>query len=232
MTAPADPRRPSGVPEVLDDLVLTVARPMVLLRLGYRHAGQVPARTAGLLDAVAVQGRDLLAPRAVCARCPVDSTRDGRIAIGGILSTSSRSLAGGLDRCGEAWLFAATLGPAVDEWIESLSANDEMTRTLLADAWASAAAIQLGLDLEMLLGRRLRAAGLIPGRRCAPGYGDWELSAQHAILRHLEADRIGITLSRDGMMAPLKSVTGVIGGRPHPGATQATAEASDGPSRS
>ena len=212
MTARADHPRPPGAPEVLDRLALTVARPMVLLRLGYRRASQVPPRTSELLDAISAEGGEIVAPRAVCARCPVKATQDGRIAIGELLSTSSRSLAGGLERCSEAWLFAATLGPAVDAWIESLAAADEMARTLLADAWASAAAIQLGLDMEALMGRRLRAAGLVPGRRCAPGYGDWELSAQQPILRHLEAGRIGITLSGDGMMAPLKSVSGVVGG--------------------
>jgi len=149
-----------------------------------------------------------------------------------VLTSASRTLADGLVGCREAWLFAATLGPAVDAWIAGLSAADEMTRTLLADAWASAAAIQLGLDLETLLGRRLKASGLVPGGRCAPGYGDWELSAQRPLLQHLEAGRIGITLSEDGMMAPLKSVSGVIGGREGKKGTQATAEVSDDPSSS
>jgi len=227
----ADHPRPPGTPELLDSLTLEVARPMVLLRLGYRRPNQVPARTAELLDAISEQGSDLLAPRAVCLHCPINESSDGGVAIGSVLTTSSRTLAEGVAGCPQAWLFAATLGPAVDDWIAGLSASDEMTRTLLADAWASAAAIQLGLDLESLLGRRLRASGLVPGRRCAPGYGDWDLAAQGPLLRRLEADRIGITLSAAGMMAPLKSVSGLIGGRLENGGTQATAEAPGDPSR-
>jgi len=232
MSPSADPPNRSGPPELLAGLTLTVARPMVLLRLGYRRANQVPARTAELLDTIVEQGSELLAPRAICVHCPIDEPQAGQVAIGEVLTTSSRTLADGLDGCREGWLFAATLGPAVDAWIERLSAAGEMTRTLLADAWGSAAAIQLGLDIEMLLSRRLRAAGLVPGRRCAPGYGDWDLSAQRPLLRHLEADRIGITLSEDGMMAPLKSVSGVIGGRGEAATTQATADAPGDPNSS
>lgn len=232
MAGSADRPDLTGAPELLDRIELAVPRPMVLMRLGYRRAAQVPPRTAGLLDAVSGEGRGLLAPRAVCARCPVGATRDGRIVIGDLPAASSRSLSRGLAGCSEAWLFAATLGPAVDAWIENLSSAGEMARTLLADAWASAAAIQLGLDLEMLLGRRLRAAGLVPGRRCAPGYGDWDLAAQRPILECLEAGRIGITLSENGMMTPLKSVSGLVGGRAGENAAQATAERPDDPSSS
>lgn len=232
MTPPADAARPAGTPELLDSLTLSVPRPMVLLRLGYRRADQVPARSSKLLDTIGEQGTGLLQPRAVCLRCSIEKTANGRTAIGGLLTSASRTLADGLSGCREAWLFAATLGPTVDAWIARLSAADEMARTLLADAWASAAAIQLGLDLETLLGRRLKAAGLVPGRRCAPGYGDWELAAQRPLLQHLEAGRIGIALSEDGMMAPLKSVSGLIGGREGKKGAQATAEAPGVPSRS
>ena len=205
--------RAADAPQRLESVTIEVPRPMVLLRLGYRRPSQVPARTSALLDELTGQGRALLAPRAVGARCRVGRTSAGEVAIGEVLTTSSRSLAGCLEGCREAWLFAATLGPAIDAWIEELSAAGEMTRTLLADAYGSAAAIQLGLEIETLLGRRLETSGLVPGRRCAPGYGDWELSAQGPLLRHLEAGRIGMTLSEDDMMVPLKSVSGLIGGR-------------------
>ena len=205
--------RVDDAPQRLENVTIEVSRPMVLLRLGYRRASQVQARTSALLDEITEQGRALLAPRAVCARCRVGRTSAGEVAIGEVLTTFSRSLAGCLEGCREAWLFAATLGPAIDVWIEALSAAGEMTRTRLADAYGSAAAIQLGLEIETLLGRRLETSGFIPGRRCAPGYGDWELSAQRPLLRHLDAGRIGMTLSEDDMMAPLKSISGLIGGR-------------------
>jgi hypothetical protein len=186
---------------------------MVRLRLGYRRAAQVPPRTAALLEVISEQGRRLLAPRAVYARCPVTTTRDGVTAITGVLRAPSRSLAGCLRGCREAVLFAATIGPALDAWIAELSAAGEMTRSLLADAYASAAAIELGVEVETILGRQLEESGLTPGRRCAPGYGDWDLADQAPLLRHLDAARIGIALSEDAMMTPMKSISGVIGGR-------------------
>jgi hypothetical protein len=166
-----------------------------------------------MLDAIEREGEPRLAPRAIGARCPVRTTDHGEISIGEVLTSSSRTLAAALGGCTTAWLFAASLGPAIDEWLAELSDRGEMSRLLLADAFASAAAIKLGVEIEALLGRRLEEAGLRTGRRCAPGYGDWGLAAQRPLLDYLGAERIGITLSESGLMAPLKSISGVIGGR-------------------
>jgi cobalamin-dependent methionine synthase I len=55
--------------------------------------------------------------------------------------------------------------------------------------------------------------GLQPTKRYAPGYGDWELSSQTALLSLVDAGRIGIRLTGDFLMIPAKSISGVIGGR-------------------
>jgi hypothetical protein len=201
-------------PRLLDPLPIEVSRPLVLLRLGYRHAGQVPAKTARLLDEVEESARPLLAPRAICAPFEVERPREGRIRIGGALESGSRSLRERLDGCGTAVLFAATIGPALEEWVRSLGAAGEMTRALLADAYGSSAAIALGMSFESLSARLFGDLGLQPARRYAPGYGDWELSSQADLLRLVDAGRIGIRLTDGFLMLPSKSISGIIGGRP------------------
>lgn len=48
--------------------------------------------------------------------------------------------------------------------------------------------------------------------RFSPGYGDWPLTDQEKIFRLLELPKkIGLTLTAGGLMAPIKSVTAVIG---------------------
>ena len=48
--------------------------------------------------------------------------------------------------------------------------------------------------------------------RFSPGYADWALTDQPRLLRMLDAQkRIGLTVTAGGMLAPVKSVTAIIG---------------------
>ncbi|HUD70525.1 MAG TPA: hypothetical protein VMQ62_01070, partial [Dongiaceae bacterium] len=123
---------PDSTVRVLDPLPVAVPRPLVLLRLGYRSATQVPAKTARLLDEVLEAARPRLAPRAVCAAFEVTRDADGSVVIGARLRTASRSLGERLDGCSRAVLFAATIGPALEEWVRTLDSEGEITRALLA----------------------------------------------------------------------------------------------------
>ena len=203
-------------PRLIDPLTIQVSRPLVLLRLGYRQAGQVPPKTSRLLDEVIGQSEPLLAPRAICAAFDVVLRGDGRIAIGGALESASRSLLERLEGCRRAVLFAATIGPTLEEWVQSLNTAGEMSRALLADAYASSAAIALGMAMESFAQDLFQDLDLQPTRRYAPGYGDWELSCQEPLLDLVGAGRIGIRLTEGFLMLPAKSISGVIGGRQRP----------------
>jgi len=198
---------------VLDPLPVEVPRPLVLLRLGYRRPDQVPERTALLIDAVIAHGAGLLSPKAVCGEFDVLTTPPDRVEIAGTIRAASKSLRERLDGCRRAILFAATVGPAAEAWVHELAEKGEMTRSLLADAYASAAAIALGTAIEQVALRRLKESGLAATKRYAPGYGDWDLSDQTPLCALVEATRIGITVTEDHLMIPAKSLSGVIGGR-------------------
>jgi hypothetical protein len=197
---------------VLDPLPVEVPRPLVLLRLGYRRPEQVPARTGALIDAVLAHGAGRLAPKAVCGEFEVVAAPPDRVEFGGVLRAASRSLCERLLGCRRAVLFAATIGPAAETWIHDLADRGEMTNSLLADAYASAAAIALGTAIEKVVLGRLRDAGLEATKRYAPGYGDWDLADQTPLCSLIEVARIGITVTADHLMIPAKSLSGVIGG--------------------
>lgn len=197
---------------ILRNIDLAVGRPMVLLRLGYSRPAQVSERVSRLIDEVMEEGRGLLAPAAVDGLFEVE-TGDGRTVIGGALRSTSRSLHERLAGCRQAVLFAATVGQGIEDWLRAMLAADNLSRALLADAFASSAAIALGLEMERRAELFLKEHGLAPTRRYAPGYGDWELSAQAPLHALLGSERVGISLSEDFLMTPSKSVSGVIGGR-------------------
>ncbi len=212
MTSPSAPG-PRPRARVVDPLPIEVSRPMILLRLGYRRPSQVPEKTSRLLDEVIARARGLLEPRAIYDVVDVEATDDGPIVIGGVLRTTSLSVRERLAGCRRALVFAATVGPALERWGHELLEAGEMTRSLLADAYASSAAIALGLEIETIATRLLAEEGLAATRRYAPGYGDWSLSDQAPLYALLEASRIGLTLTEEFLMIPAKSISGVIGGR-------------------
>lgn len=199
--------------QIADPLPVTVPRPMVLMRLGYRRPAQVPEKTGLLIDEIMETGRALLRPRAIHGTFDAATLEPGVSLIAGTLRAQSLSLHERLLGCRRAVLFAATIGPETDAWIHHLMDKEEMTRGLLADAFASSAAIALGLEVEKIAARVLAGEGLAPTRRYAPGYGDWALSDQAPLCGLVAGGRIGITLTEEFLMIPAKSISGVIGGR-------------------
>ncbi len=200
--------------QVLDSLRIEVARPMVLMRLGYRRPSQVPEKTARLIDDVMKRGHALLAPKAILREVTVESPEAGVTLFGGTWKTESRSVAERFAGCGLAVLFAATVGPALESWGSEALESGEMTKGLLVDAFGSSAATALGLVLEGIVEQGFREKGLESTKRYAPGYGDWALADQAPLFGFLDAARIGIRLTEDHLMLPAKSISGAIGGSP------------------
>ena len=207
---------PGGTPKTnhhVDPLPIEVARPMVLLRLGYRRPSQVPEKIARLIDEVMERGRSLLEPKAVWTEVEVTAPEPGLMVLGGVVRTRSRSVHTRFSSCSAAAVFAATIGPGIDrlghEWMEA----GEMTRALLIDAYGSSAATALGLELERIVAAGFDAKDLRVTKRYAPGYGDWDLSDQQPLLSLLDVASIGVTLTEDHLMLPAKSISGLIGGR-------------------
>lgn len=199
--------------QIADPLPVMVPRPMVLMRLGYRRPDQVPEKTGRLIDEIMEQGKGLLRPRASYGLFDAATPEPGVTLLATSLRALSRSLHERMAACRRAVLFAATIGAEADAWIHEVMEKGEVTRGLLADAYASSAAIALGLEVETIAARVLSVEGLSPTKRHAPGYGDWPLSDQSPLCHLAGSERIGITVTEDFLMIPAKSISGVIGGR-------------------
>jgi len=214
---------------ILDPLPILVSRPLVLLRLGYRTATQVPEKTSRLLDEEIAACAPLLRARAVLASFPIERAGSA-LRLGGSLQSAARTLRDRLEGCTTAWLFAATIGDGIEHRAADLSDRGELTRSLLVDAYGSAAAIALGLALEEAVARECAPLGLEATKRTAPGYGDFDLEAQRPLVDLLDAASIGIALTEDCLMLPAKSISGVVGGRPKGAGRGAASHApGDGP---
>ena len=127
------------------------------------------------------------------------------------LSVISRNLARNLKGCSCVFLMAATLGVEVDRLIARASAV-RMSQALVYQA-AAAARIEAYCDeINDVLREEARTQGLYCRPRFSPGYGDFDIKHQQDIVRLLDTPRqIGLTVTDSLLLAPVKSVTAVIG---------------------
>lgn len=114
-----------------------------------------------------------------------------------------------LQNCYGVILMAATIGSAPETEIRRAEVTGDSLRALVLDCCASAAA-EAAADMAEAAVKR--EEGAYYTCRYSPGYGNFDISVQKDFLRLLDAQRqIGLTLTNSGMLAPVKSVTAVIG---------------------
>ena len=102
------------------------------------------------------------------------------------------------------WLFAVTIGPALENRVRALFADHELLDAVLLDAAGSTAA-EATCDL---LQRAVCPRG--SSERFSPGYCGWSLQGQREIFSRVEPDALGMELLDTMLVQPLKSVTGVV----------------------
>ena len=163
---------------------------------------------AGLRDC----GRALMAcarPRSVWRRFPL-ALGEGRVETAG-LQVESLHLRRHLEGCTAVCLFAATLGPEVDRLLHRASVTD-VSRAVMIQACAASLLEVYCDECCAAIAAQTAAEGLTLRPRFSPGYGDFPLECQPALLGALEAGkRIGIKLTDSLLMMPSKSVTAVMG---------------------
>ncbi len=129
----------------------------------------------------------------------------------GVFKTKSGALGRNLRGCEKILVFAASLGAGVDLLLQRYE-KLQMSKAVVMQAAAAAYLEDYCDSVNEELRQRYKAEGLYLRPRFSPGYGDFSLECQPAIVAALEAGkRVGITLTDSLLMAPSKSVTAVIG---------------------
>lgn len=180
----------------------------VLRYLGY---GQTQAEER-ILEEIRDCGAQLLqaaTPRAVWKHIPLSFPESG-VSLGS-LHVPGSDLRAHVTGCGEAVLFAATLGAGVDTLLER-TARVDMSRAVILQAAAAALTESFCDEKEREISREAAERRLFLRPRYSPGYGDFPITLQRDILRILDCPkRIGLSVTDGCMLVPTKSVTAVIG---------------------
>ncbi len=122
---------------------------------------------------------------------------------------ASADLRGHLRHCQRGYLIALTLGGEADRLLRQWAAVN-IAKAAVGQAVA-AAWMDLLCDEYMEALSEDLPEGEYLTTPFSPGYGDFSLHFQAELLRYLDANRLGISLSAGGMLLPQKSMTAVLG---------------------
>lgn len=102
-----------------------------------------------------------------------------------------------------------TLGEQIDQLLANLYNEDDMLLAMACDAAAAAAMSAAGTQCRQSCQRALARRGLQMGTPYSPGCQVFPLTVQQQIFTLLSPTTIGVSLSKECLMHPAKSVTNV-----------------------
>jgi len=112
----------------------------------------------------------------------------------------------------QAFVYAITLGPQVEAYVQQLFASEQIVKGYLLDSAAVAALGLVGQRITRFVERTAADAGWGVGCRLSPGsLVGWPLYDQTKLVKLVRCEEIGISLSNGHMLIPHKSATGLVG---------------------
>jgi hypothetical protein len=189
--------------------------PWVVLRLArYRRRAEVAPAIWEATLRMAARAQELARPIALLRAIEIEAVDPAGVRLRGGPVFSGRAVGRLLGGCPTGVAFVLTLGPGLESEVSALGDGREPLDAFLLDTagWAALEVTVRALRLD--LAARARAAGLRLTHRLGPGYRDWPLPEQHALLTLFTAAPAVVHLSEHAVLTPFKSLTGIFGARP------------------
>jgi len=185
----------------------------VLSRLGYRQGTTKLSAAAGrVLEASFKSAETKLHPQGVYRTDKIKEKSNDTITFTSISTTfRGRSITKLLSPCFAAILTAVTIGMELEELINHETSAGNLDKALALDALGSEAAEAAAGSLNNHLISLARQEKLLLTERYSPGYGDFTLDHQIQFFQALSLGDIGISIEKNFLLTPRKTITAVIG---------------------
>lgn len=191
---------------IIDKENVNISIKNILLFAGYR-ASSPEVNYATRANIIKDRIEKAFTPRACYLKTEILDRGDDFVDVLG-MHLVSKPLASLLSPCDFVYLFAATTGANVDRELAKAKHTSPVDN-MLTDA-AGSAAIEATCDfVDDFLSKK---EGMKLCQRFSPGYSELSIDCQKDFLHLLDSERaIGLTLTDSLMMAPVKSVTAIVG---------------------
>lgn len=188
----------------------------------WRYAGQTapPKTHCQIYAACITEAQALLAPRAAWQTFAYNPQLAVLCRDNETLSLTGSSITRHLAACRRVTILCVTIGAALENAAHAAFQSGAYTRGLLLDSAGSAAVEQAADYANNIITAQAQQEGWQTTPRFSPGYGDWDISCQPALLRWGGGQDLGMTLTTAYMLQPRKSITAIIGWQQTAPATQ------------
>jgi hypothetical protein len=201
------------MPVFFQSIVVTVPKKRIYARLGYRRERtQIPPDKKELVETCIDHALGLIELKGAARILGIEAIEGASIRLKAGCSLHSTGLADMISGCTEVVLLGATAGTRIMDEIRGDVTRDNITRGVILDAVASEMTDEA---LDWIMGYvnqdLTRRAKRLTSRRYSAGYGDFVLENQKIMYDQLMMHELGVSITRDYVLVPEKSVTAIAG---------------------
>ncbi|WP_296828858.1 hypothetical protein [uncultured Megasphaera sp.] len=153
---------------------------------------------------------ELAKPQASCQQCFYDNT-SRMVLCDNPFPVNSPTVSRLIEDSAIVLMYAVTLGEGVEQEIDKLFMDKEITRGLALDSAVAVATASYTKQLIDTLDEASADKGYKAAWMMNPGTGDWPVGQMANIAQAVHAEQMGVSLLPSGMLMPRKTVAGMIG---------------------
>ena len=190
---------------------IEIDRQRVLRTIGYSASRKPSARIASLIDVHIANAQGLVVPSYSYVIKNIEGVRRSCVFVEGSIVFRSQVIARMMEQCRMIAIFLVTIGSQLEEKVYSMAEEGLVLEASVLDAIGSSAAEKLAELVHDKVGEIAHSQGLCTSQRFSPGYCDWSLREQRMLFRAMDGSSTGVRLTKECLMLPRKSISGVIG---------------------
>jgi len=193
------------------DVSIEIDKEQVCRYIGYENGQNLSARISALIDEYAEHADGLINPSYSYVIKDIEWARGSIAFVEGSVSFKSRIVAKLLGRCTQVAIFLVTIGKYLEETSFQLAKDGLVLQATVLDAIGSVAVEKVAGFVQARIREIVKVEGHVTSQRFSPGYCDWKIGQQRMLFSALTGNTIGIRLTRECLMIPQKSISGIIG---------------------
>lgn len=170
-----------------------------------------PAFVSSLIDSQIEKAYKLIKPTYTYSLKAINDIRGHKVFLEGSLILISGDISYVLSDCKYVAIFLVTIGKDLERECLKLNKKNRMLEAIMLDAIGTEAVEKTACKLEDAIEELAKMMECQATLRYCPGYCDWDITQQKTIFQAIDSTSIGVKLTEGCMMAPLKSISGIIG---------------------
>jgi cobalamin-dependent methionine synthase I len=196
----------------LEEITFTINKTEVLKSLKYfPQKTKIDSSVEKAIERAIDEGYISARPKAVYETFAVARVKEGYELVKAGYRLTGSILLKHLKQIEMVTLFACTIGEELEQRVKALIDEGRMTEATIIDAVAGEAVEGVANQVNEIIQREANLKKYKLRRRFSPGYGDWGIEEQKEVLRLIEAEKIGLSLTEACVMVPEKSISALIG---------------------